>query len=197
MNLMLCVARCGQNFFDPEVCSKKFDERIQAYMSEYEAMEAEKRDTSLITEEIQNKVKEAIKELHLALCEFIAANSEESDWRPERTVVYYGSYVSFLVQTELDRMGKIDYLLTKPEDIDVATDRCAHEMCFKCSSQSDMMKRKTGDKPVEIAQHENLPVNLSLYSNLHGRKVLDKCDSDITGINAVVIENGPDDYTVK
>ena len=195
--MMLCVARCGQNFFDPELCSKTFNERIQAYISKYEKVEAEKRDTALITEEIQNKVKEAIKKLHLALRESIALNSKESDWRPNLTVVYYGSYVSFLVQTELSRIRNLGYPITKPEDIDVAADRRAEEMCFQCSTQSDMMKRKTDAPPAHITDHENLPVNLSFYSNLHGRKVLDKCDSDITGINAVVIENGPDDFTVK
>ena len=74
---------------------KTFNERIQAYISKYEKVEAEKRDTTLITEEIQNKVKEAIKKLHLALRDSIALNSKESDWRPNLTVVYYGSYVSF------------------------------------------------------------------------------------------------------
>jgi hypothetical protein len=142
-------------------------------------------------------VKEAIKNLHRALRDSIAAKSKVSDWRPKRTVVYYGSYVSFLVQTELYRLRLFNYPLTKPEDFDIATDINADEMCFKCSSQSDMMKRKTDAPPVEITHHElrtedklhSLPVNLSFYSNLHGRKLLDKCDSDITGINAVVIEN--------
>ena len=90
-------------------------------------------------------------------------------------------------------MGKFEFPLTSPEDIDIALDRCADEMCFESLVQSDRMKRKTGDPPVPIAKFGDLQVNLSLYSNLLGRKVLDKTDSDITGINAVVTENSPDE----
>ena len=194
--LTLYVARCGQNFFHLEECLSKFKKKMQVYISKYEALETQKRGTTMITEEVQNKVKEAIKKLHRRLREPLARH-DKCNWRPKRYVVYYGSYVSFLVQTELNRMGKFRFPLTKPEDIDIALDRCADEMCFESLVQSDRMKRKTGDPPVPIAKFGGLQVNLSLYSNLLGRKVLDKTDSDITGINAVVTENSPDDFTVK
>jgi len=57
-----------------------------------------------------------------------------------------------VVQTELKRLQLFNHPLTKPEDFDIATDINADEMCFKCSSQSDMMKRKTGDPSAKIAK---------------------------------------------
>ena len=127
---MLYVARCGQNFFHLEECLSKFKKKMQVYISKYEALETQKRGTTMITEEVQNKVKEAIKKLHWRLREPLARH-DKCNWRPKRYVVYYGSYVSFLVQTELNRMEKFRFPLTKPEDIDIALDRCADEMCFE------------------------------------------------------------------
>ena len=194
---MLCVARCGQNFFDLKGCLSKFNETMQAYVSKYEALETQKRGTTMITEEVQNEVKEAIKNLHRSLREYLEPYHEKCNWRPERYVLYYGSYVSSLVQGALHRMGKFEFPLTSPEDIDIALDRCADDMCFESLVQSDRMKRKTGEPPIPIHKLGHLQVNLSLYSNLLGRKVLDKTDSDITGINAVVTENSSGDFTVK
>ena len=128
---MLYVARCGQNFFHLEECLSKFKKKMQVYISKYEALETQKRGTTMITEEVQNEIKEAIKKLHRSLREYLEPYHEKCNWRPKRYVVYYGSYVSFLIQAALRRIGKFKFPLTNPEDIDIALDRCADEMCFE------------------------------------------------------------------
>ena len=58
--LTLYVARCGQNFFHLEECLSKFKKKMQVYISKYEALETQKRGTTMITEEVQNEVKEGM-----------------------------------------------------------------------------------------------------------------------------------------
>ena len=75
--LTLYVARCGQNFFHLEECLSKFKKKMQVYISKYEALETQKRGTTMITEEVQNEVKEAIKNLHRSLREYLEPYHEK------------------------------------------------------------------------------------------------------------------------
>ena len=97
--------------------------------------------------------------------------------------VYYGSFVSRLVQEVLKEMNQFSHELVVPEDIDVAVDRKIDEYTFECFGQIDLMKRNWG-KPAQVMvfpydyvnqqlnlnQQLDLDVNVCQYFNLIGRK---------------------------
>ena len=151
-------------------------------------------------------MKERLRQIHLALKPAINTK-DQGNWRRYKCQVYYGSFVSRLVQEVLKDMNQFSHELVVPEDIDVAVDRQITDYTFECFVQSDLMKRKLGNPaqvmvfPYEYVNQElnlhqklDLDVNVCQYFNLIGRKLLLKCDSDITSVIASIeySEDGSD-----